>query len=1079
MKQILLLLVLSYTIANTQTIIMKPFETQMTQGTNEHLKNYDLLRFEVKSLVDQIDAIPGGVKEITLRTSSKNWQLQLFEYSLLAPDFKRYSGGTHSPKLLPPRKDFRTFKGYIKGVHNSTVSMSVANGFFKIMIEDKLNRYFIEPLDLTSLSSVIPADQQYIMYKMSDVLPHEGIKCGADLFNKGLHDANQQIKQNSSRLRACKLCAEVKICLASDITMYRKYGGSVAATENQMLTILADVQTVYDDEFENEYLYVVTGTFVPEDAAMDPWNGINDLAGMLNQFAAVGPQLFFASQYNVATVWTAKFGPTGEVGTAFQASVCMNDRYNVCSDYWGPGGRQGDYLTLQAHMLGHNWSMIHDAGISPTIMKPGLINGSTTWSGLSIGYLNNYVRDQKLIEGLCLLVCPNSSAPIPEFSADITYGCQPVTVRFKDLSANTTVWKWRFPGGTPDTSILQNPVIVYKTAGIYPVTLEAGNHRCDVALTKVDFIEINDVPVADFSFGLQGREIFFIDQSLRANEWHWKFGDGEESDEQAPFHEYPTDSTFEVTLTVKNDCGVHTIKKKILVESIPTAEFSADTTAGCAPKFIKFLDQSTRNVKRWQWEFVGGVPSVSTVKNPVIRYDLPGKYDVKLTVYSSRFNHSITKTIYITIDSFPIAGFTHLVNVGKVDFTSNSRHAKSHLWIFGDNTTSTEANPTHNFTEGVYKVLYVAINSCGRDTAETTITIGVKPTAGFSSNNTKGCAPYQVQFQNTSASATTYKWYFPGGNPSASTDPNPIVTYNTAGKYNVSLVASNVFYSDSIGKKDFIEVKTLPFVDFNNSISGFKSFFTNGSSGATNYLWDFGDKKVSFEKDPVHDYGVEGEFTVRLIALNECGQDTFIKQIAVYLVPKVNFTVDTIRGCRPFRVQFFDKSSVDVLDWDWQFENGNPTTSKEKNPIVVFDKKGTYAVKLTVKNTNGSNQLTKTQYIHVLSTVLCPEYTKTNRFIQSENPFGSNFENRVDYSKTQFPIIYPNPAQNYIYVNSKADHKNEVHIELFDISGRKRSSHVSKENVFRIQTQHLNVGTYYLKIKDGSNTSINKFVISE
>ncbi|MBK8483634.1 MAG: PKD domain-containing protein [Saprospiraceae bacterium] len=61
--------------------------------------------------------------------------------------------------------------------------------------------------------------------------------------------------------------------------------------------------------------------------------------------------------------------------------------------------------------------------------------------------------------------------------------------------------------------------------------MEAGSNRCEVELTKVGFIEINDVPVADFSYGLQGREIFFIDQSLRADEYSWKFGDGEFSEE--------------------------------------------------------------------------------------------------------------------------------------------------------------------------------------------------------------------------------------------------------------------------------------------------------------------------------------------------------------------------------------------------------------------------------------------------------------------------------------------------------------------------------------------------------------------
>jgi PKD repeat protein len=188
--------------------------------------------------------------------------------------------------------------------------------------------------------------------------------------------------------------------------------------------------------------------------------------------------------------------------------------------------------------------------------------------------------------------------------------------------------------------------------------------------------------------------------------------------------------------------------------------------------------------------------------------------------------------------------------------------------------------------------------------------------------------------------------------------------------------------------------------------------------------------------------------------------------------------VDTVVGCVPYKVQFFDKSSVDVIEWDWQFENGIPATSKEKNPIVIFDKIGKYAVKLDVKNTNGSNSRTKTQYIQVVSSVLCPEHTKTSAFALSENEFGFNLEHRADNTNVVYPIIFPNPAQDYIYVKANASGKHPVQIEVFDLAGRKRSEHISKESEFRIPTDKLSSGTYYIKMNDGFKTSINKFIIS-
>lgn len=1074
MKKILLFLLAGFNLAISQTIVFKPFETNVVKGTDEHLKNYNLLQFDVRELVNQIDQNTKNYKEITLRTPTRSWQLVLFEYNL-TNDWVRTSGDPNKPTRLPVRKDLRTFNGYIKGI-NSLVSMTIAdNGFLKLMIDDRQERYFIEPLDPESKSKDIPENQQFLAYKASDVNPVKGIKCGVDYVNKAIEDGHKQI---SSRAAPCKQCVIVKICLAADNTMWRKYGGSIANTENQMISILADVQTVFDDEFEHEYQYDLTGTFVADVPATDPWNGINDINSELTRFNLVAPQVFFASQYNVATCWSAKWS-TGVIGLAYLATVCMNDRYNVCSDFLAPGGRQGMYLTLQAHELGHNWSCIHDAGIAQTIMAP-TINGSTTWSTLSTSYLNNYVNFQHLIESMCLSVCPNSDAPQPAFTSDITYGCQPVTVHFKDQSLYTTSWSWSFPGGSPATSTLQNPTVIYRTPGKYEVSLEAGNSRCKVSTTQIDYIEVNDVPFADFSFGIDGKTVYFINQSLRGTDYLWKFGNGDQSEDEMPSYEYDRDSTYEVTLRVTNDCGVRTVKKKVTIVSIPNPDFDADTTGGCAPKIIKFIDKSTNNVIHWEWKFPGGNPSSSLQQNPFVRYDNPGVYDAELTVYSTKYNRRLTKKLYITIDSLPKADFSYSVANNTVSFSSQSRYSKSNFWDFGDNTTSTQANPDHTYLEGRYEVVYVATNACGNDTAKTIITVGAKPIAGFQVDDQQGCLPYQVQFTNTStAAATAFRWYFPGGNPSTSTAKNPLVTYNSVGKFDVSLFAYNNFFSDSIGLKEFIEVKTEPTASFSNVISGFKSIFTNQASGASNYFWDFGDQTSSFEKDPVHDYGVEGEFDVRLIVQNECGLDTFDKHIAVYLVPKVNYRVDSVRGCAPLKVKFFDKSSSDVTDWEWQFEGGNPLTSTDKNPEVVFTKKGRYTVKLTVKNTNGTNALTRQQYIQVLSTVYCPEHTKTKRFAFSTDPFGTIITDRSNDIDTEQPFIYPNPAQDHIYIYTGAKIGENTSIEMFDLSGRKLSNYITNETLFKIQTEQLRAGAYYLKLMNGSNNSILKFVIAE
>ncbi len=81
------------------------------------------------------------------------------------------------------------------------------------------------------------------------------------------------------------------------------------------------------------------------------------------------------------------------------------------------------------------------------------------------------------------------------------------------------------------------------------------------------------------------------------------------------------------------------------------------------------------------------------------------------------------------------------------------------------------------------------------------------PVASFTANPTTVCQGQTVQFTNTSTGfPDTYSWSFPGGTPATSTAENPVVTYNTAGTYNVSLTVSNAFGNNSTTQTNYITV---------------------------------------------------------------------------------------------------------------------------------------------------------------------------------------------------------------------------------------------------------------------------------
>ena len=80
------------------------------------------------------------------------------------------------------------------------------------------------------------------------------------------------------------------------------------------------------------------------------------------------------------------------------------------------------------------------------------------------------------------------------FSADVTSGVAPLTVRFTDESTgNPKSWSWKFGDGGSAT--VQNPTHTYRTPGNYTVTLSVDGGLLKV--TKPDYIKVTPVLFGD------------------------------------------------------------------------------------------------------------------------------------------------------------------------------------------------------------------------------------------------------------------------------------------------------------------------------------------------------------------------------------------------------------------------------------------------------------------------------------------------------------------------------------------------------------------------------------------------------
>lgn len=73
-----------------------------------------------------------------------------------------------------------------------------------------------------------------------------------------------------------------------------------------------------------------------------------------------------------------------------------------------------------------------------------------------------------------------------------------------------------------------------------------------------------------------------------------------------------------------------------------------------------------------------------------------------------------------------------------------------------------------------------------------------------------------------------------------------------------------------------VEIKQFPIASFTYLAVGLNISFTNTSTEADSYLWDFGDSSpTSSDENPMHSYPEAGEFTITLSVTNECGTDTY------------------------------------------------------------------------------------------------------------------------------------------------------------------------------------------------------------
>lgn len=159
------------------------------------------------------------------------------------------------------------------------------------------------------------------------------------------------------------------------------------------------------------------------------------------------------------------------------------------------------------------------------------------------------------------------------------------------------------------------------------------------------------------------------------------------------------------------------------------------------------------------------------------------------------------------------------------------------------------------------------------------------PSAKFSISGYEVATPSTITFINISANATGYVWNF--GDGFTSTQSNPTHVYNFSGSYLLKLKATGPGGVDSVCKLVAIE---SPPPSNRSAFSYFQDKCIGNPVGisfktinplSTNPVWDFGSGPPILDRDPIVQFLLRGDYTVKYSTQISGVRDTVLRIIRI------------------------------------------------------------------------------------------------------------------------------------------------------------------------------------------------------
>lgn len=267
----------------------------------------------------------------------------------------------------------------------------------------------------------------------------------------------------------------------------------------------------------------------------------------------------------------------------------------------------------------------------------------------------------------------------------------------------------------------------------------------------------------------------------------------------------------------------------------------------------------------------------------------------------------------------------------------------TYSWNFGSDAspaTSTQKGPhTVSYSSaGTKTIQLITINAFGPDTAIRMVLVepeAPNAPALFSYDTVQCIGVNDFEIQSVT-NATSYTWNVTSGGTIASGQGDTAIAVNWTSATNATVLS--VKASNSCGESSTVaaemEVVDVAVADFTNDNDSLTLNFTNLSTSADEFRWDFGDGDTSVVQNPSHKFPTRAVYTVQLLASNACSDSLIEKEISVDYGVSVPEKILS-------PTKFYPNPAKDVLHFEFPGHNGS---------IVLHNQLGQFVMEQSFEN---------------------------------------------------------------------------------------------------------------------------------